>query len=135
MINRRGPSNNKLMVEDQSSWRGELRELVTSSAQEVARAVGLLLVLQRPQQITALPPDPANVSEALSLRQEILEGGMSTSLEVDAIVAQINNEVAQARELRGYLGTVAKARTLIHRAQQRLVECVSDSSGACAVLS
>lgn len=85
-----------------STKAAEAQEL-TPSAEEVARAAGLLSDLQRLQELMELPPDPANAGEALSLRQEILEGVMSSSLEVDATIAQIDDEIAHARELRDYL--------------------------------
>jgi len=50
-----------------------------------------------------LPSDPGNAAETLSLRQEILEDVMSKSLEDDATVAQIDNEIASASEFHDYL--------------------------------
>jgi hypothetical protein len=74
-----------------------------SSAEEVARATGLLPLFNKLQEMIASPPDAVNQFELLSVRQEILEDVMSSSLEVDATIAQIDNEIAQANELHGYL--------------------------------
>ncbi|MBV8553718.1 MAG: hypothetical protein JOY54_20660 [Acidobacteriaceae bacterium] len=73
------------------------------SAEEVASATGILPLLQRLQEITLLTPASINPWEVLSLRQEIVEDVLSSSLQVDATIAQIDNEIAQAGELRGYL--------------------------------
>lgn len=73
------------------------------SAEEVAGSTGLLPLFTRLQQLAAQPPDSVNQFEVLSLRQEILEDVTSSSLDVDATIAQIDNEIAQANELRGYL--------------------------------
>ena len=73
------------------------------SAEQVASATGLLPLFSRLQEMVTLPPDAANRLEVLSLRQEILEDVVSNSLQVDATIAKIDNEIAQASELRAYL--------------------------------
>ena len=73
------------------------------SAEEVASATGLLPLFRRLQELVALPPDAVNRLEVLLLRQSILEGVVTSSLQVDATIAQIDNEIAAAGELRGYL--------------------------------
>jgi hypothetical protein len=45
-------------------------------------------------------PDPSKITP---LRQIIIEKVLAASLEVDATIAQIDNEIAQANEVRGYL--------------------------------
>jgi hypothetical protein len=73
------------------------------SAEQVASAAGLLQPFHRLRELMALPPGARNGLELLSLRQDILEGVTSSSLQVDATIAQIDNEIAQCSELRGYL--------------------------------
>jgi hypothetical protein len=73
------------------------------SAEEVASAIGLLPLFHRLVEIMTLPPGAGNQLEILSIHQEILENVVSSSLQVDATIAQIDNEIAQASELRGYL--------------------------------
>jgi hypothetical protein len=73
------------------------------SAEQVAKATGLLPLFNRLQGMAATPSAATNPLEVLSLRQAILEAVMSSSLQVDATMAQIDNEIAQAGELRGYL--------------------------------
>jgi hypothetical protein len=91
-----------LDAEQRSPKLADNKEL-PASAEEVASSTGLLPLFHRLQEIMTLPPGAANQLEVLSLRQEVLEDVVSSSLQVDATIAQIDNEIAQAGELRGYL--------------------------------
>ena len=71
-----------------------------ASAPEItARIIG---VQGQIAQLRELSP-PAGDNGQISLRQEIYARVLATSLEVDATTAQIDNEIAQANELHGYL--------------------------------
>src|ERR1700733_14867600 len=71
-----------------------------ASAPEItARIIG---VQHQIAQLAELSPSPADGGQ-ISLRQEIYARVLATSLEVDATSAQIDNEIAQANELHGYL--------------------------------
>lgn len=79
---------------------------LTAGAGEVARIIGILPVLE---QLFGLPEAERGTGgrtmsfEALSLRQQITETVLTTSLEVDGVFAEIDSEIAQANEVRAYL--------------------------------
>ncbi len=73
------------------------------SAAEVAASTGVLPLFQRLQDLARQPAGAVNPWELLYLRQQIVEEVQGYSLQVDATMALIENEIAQARELRGYL--------------------------------
>ena len=53
--------------------------------------------------LNELAHDQADASKITPLRQQILEKVVAASLQVDATIAQIDNEIAQSNEVRGYL--------------------------------
>ncbi len=73
------------------------------SATEVAASTGVLPLFERLQNLAKQPAAAVNPWELLYLRQQIVEEVQGYSLQVDATMALIDNEIAQARELRGYL--------------------------------
>jgi hypothetical protein len=75
-------------------------EATASKPEVTARIIG---VQQLVEQLEAVSPQPPDALQALSLRQEIYSGVLAASLQVDATTAQIDNEIAQANELHGYL--------------------------------
>jgi hypothetical protein len=81
-----------------------------------------------------LPPGAANQLEVVSIRQEVLEDVVSSSLQVDASIAQIDNEIAQAGELHGYLADKRDRRSLprgtstFRLGTRRLLPCPRDGS-------
>ncbi len=74
-----------------------------TEASSVTRTAKLIAALQEIEQLAALDSASSDPSKALILREKILSNVVSASLQVDATVAQIDNEIAQANELRGYL--------------------------------
>jgi len=71
-----------------------------ASAPEItARIIG---VQQQIAQLAELSPSATDGGQ-ISIRQEIYARVLATSLEVDATNAQIDNEIAQANEVHGYL--------------------------------
>jgi hypothetical protein len=78
-------------------------EELPPSAEEVASTTGMLPLFDRLKEIAGAPPSAEHQLELLSIHQQILESVVSTSLQVDATIAQIDNEIVQASELRGYL--------------------------------
>lgn len=78
---------------------------LSPGAQEMAREIG---VTQLIEQLYRLPDRGRGAGgamslTALSLRQEITEAVLGTSLEVDGIIAEIDNELAQISAIRGDL--------------------------------
>ena len=78
---------------------------LSPGAQEVAREIG---VTQLIEQLYLLPERERGAGgamspTALSLRQEITEVVLGTSLEVDGIIAEIDNELAQMNAIRSDL--------------------------------
>jgi hypothetical protein len=55
------------------------------------------------RELTELTRSQADLSKLTPLRQNILEKVVAASLQVDATIAQIDNEIAQSNEVRGYL--------------------------------
>ena len=72
----------------------------TSPVMRTARIVRVLPELRELIKLTRSQADP---SKLMPLRQNILEKVVSASLQVDATIAQIDNEIAQSNEVRGYL--------------------------------
>jgi hypothetical protein len=71
-----------------------------SSVEVTARLIG---VEDQIEQLSKLSQLPAGNWQVISLRQRIYGEVLAAALEVDATTAQIDNEIAQASELRGYL--------------------------------
>ena len=72
----------------------------TSTVMSIAR---IIQVLPEMNQLNELVHNQSETSKITRLRQEIIEKVLAASLEVDATIAQIDNEIAQANEVRGYL--------------------------------
>jgi hypothetical protein len=75
-------------------------EAAASSVEVTARIIG---VQRQMEQLAELPQLSPDAPQLLSIRQEIHAKVLAASLEVDATTAQIDNEIAQANELHGYL--------------------------------
>ena len=79
---------------------------LSPGANEVAREIGVMKLIERLYQ---LPERDRGVGdgimslEALSLRQEISETVLSTSLDVDGVIAEIDNETAKLDSIRSEL--------------------------------
>jgi hypothetical protein len=78
---------------------------LSPGAQEVATEIGVTPLIER---LASLPERDRGVGgpmslEALSLRQEISEVVLGASLEVDGIIAEIDNELAQVSAIRADL--------------------------------
>lgn len=67
-----------------------------------ARLIGVLPEIQQLRQLSPRT-DPATRWQILWLHQHISEQVTAASLQVDATIAQIDNEIARANELRGFL--------------------------------
>jgi hypothetical protein len=63
----------------------------------------IIQVLPEINQLNELVHNRSDASKIGLLRQEIIEKVLAASLEVDATIAQIDNEIAQSNEVRGYL--------------------------------
>jgi hypothetical protein len=72
----------------------------TSTVISTAR---IIQVLPEVNQLNELVRNQSETSEITQLRQVIIEKVLAASLEVDATIAQIDNEIAQSNEVRGYL--------------------------------
>ncbi len=84
--------------------------------ENAAQLVGIQPELDRLRTLTGRG-DPTDRWQILWLHQHITEQVMAASLQVDAVTAQIDNEIARANELRGYLSdrrdrTVTRANLL-----------------------
>jgi hypothetical protein len=60
-------------------------------------------VLPEMNQLHESARDRSDASKIMRLRQHILEKVVAACLQVDATIAQIDNEIAQSNEIRGYL--------------------------------
>jgi hypothetical protein len=69
----------------------------------VMRTARIVQVLPEINQLTEVARDQSDPSKTTLLRQIIVEKVLAASLEVDATIAQIDNEIAQSNEVRGYL--------------------------------
>jgi hypothetical protein len=72
----------------------------TSQLMHTAR---IIRVLPELRELIKLTGSQADTSKLTPLRQNILEKVIAASLQVDATIAQIDNEIAQSNEVRGYL--------------------------------
>ena len=84
-----------------------------------ARLIGVLPEIDQLRQLSPRSDsaDPATRWQILWLHQHVSEQVMAASLQVDATIAQIDNEIARANELRGFLSdrrdrTVSRANLL-----------------------
>jgi hypothetical protein len=69
----------------------------------VTRTAQLIQVLPEINQLNELVRSKSDLSKITPLRQIISEKVLAASLQVDATIAQIENEIAQSNEVRGYL--------------------------------
>ena len=69
----------------------------------VMRTARIIKVLPEINRLNELAHNQSDASKTMPLRQQILEKFDSASLQVDATIAQIDNEIAESNELRGYL--------------------------------
>jgi len=67
------------------------------------RTANIIHVLPEIDQLSELARNQSDPSKITPLRQIIIERVLAASLEVDATIAQIDNEIAQSNEVRGYL--------------------------------
>jgi hypothetical protein len=72
------------------------------SAEQTAEAAGLHPLFERMKMLAA-EPNTANRLELLTLQQQVLMQITSASLQVDAAAGQIDEEIAETRELENYL--------------------------------
>jgi hypothetical protein len=75
-------------------------EVATST---VIRTARIIQVLPEINELNELVRNQSDASKITPLRQVIVEKVLAASLEVDATIAQIDNEIAQSNEVRGYL--------------------------------
>jgi len=73
---------------------------LSPGAAEVAGLIGAAVLID---QLDRLPRGGGVSLEELTLRQEITEAVLSTSLEVDGVIAEIESEIAQISEIRAFL--------------------------------
>ncbi len=69
----------------------------------VMRTARIIQALPELNQLNELVRNQSDTSKITPLRQVIIERVLAASLEVDATIAQIDNEIAQSNEVRGYL--------------------------------
>ncbi|HWZ51728.1 MAG TPA: hypothetical protein VNW54_09715 [Granulicella sp.] len=92
------------------------------TSESTARLIGVLPEIDQLRQLSS-HSDPADSADSatrwqiLWLHQHVSEQVMAASLQVDATIAQIDNEISRANELRGYLSdrrdhTVSRANLL-----------------------
>ncbi len=90
----------------QQQLPGPDRTGLSPGAAEVAGLIGVLPLLER---LDRLPENERRATggpmslEALTVRQQVVEAIIATSLEVDGVIAEIDGEIAQARDVRSYL--------------------------------
>jgi hypothetical protein len=70
---------------------------------QVMRTAKIIQVLPEVNQLNELVRNQSDASKITPIRQVIVEKVLAASLEVDATIAQIDNEIAQSNEVRGYL--------------------------------
>jgi hypothetical protein len=75
-------------------------EAATSTVIRTARIIQVLPEISQLNELVRNQSDPSKITP---LRQVIVEKVLAASLEVDATIAQIDNEIAQSNEVRGYL--------------------------------
>jgi hypothetical protein len=86
------------------------------TSESTAELIGVSSELNQLRKLSA-SPDTADRWQILWLHQRISEQVMAASLQVDATIAQIDNEIARSNELRGFLSdrrdrTVSRANLL-----------------------
>jgi hypothetical protein len=72
-------------------------------ASTVPRTARIIRVLPEMNQLNDLIRNQSDAAKIMPIRQAIVEKVLAASLEVDATIAQIDNEIAQSNEVRGYL--------------------------------
>jgi hypothetical protein len=97
----------------QSPLSGQPKPLISKNT---AQLIGVLSEMRQLQELSG-STEPADRWQILWLHQHISEQVMAASLQVDATIAQIDNEIARSNELRGYLAdrrdrTVSRANLL-----------------------
>jgi hypothetical protein len=96
-----------LSSEKVNSLDGSLQEIDRGQKSKLspgaAEVAGLMGVAELIYQLERLPQSGGMSLEELTLRQEITEAALGTSLEVDGVIAEIESEVAQISEIRAYL--------------------------------
>jgi hypothetical protein len=75
-------------------------EAAPSTVMRTARIIQALPEVNQLNELVRSQPDPSQIT---TLRQVIIEKVLAASLVVDATIAQIDNEIAQSNEVRGYL--------------------------------
>jgi hypothetical protein len=75
-------------------------EAATSGVMRTAR---IIRVLPEMNEMNEFARNESDAPKVVRLRQQILEKVVAASLQVDATIAQIDNEIAQSNEIRGYL--------------------------------
>src|ERR1700683_747458 len=70
---------------------------------QVIRTARIIQVLPEISQLNDLVRKQSDASKITPVHQLIIEKVLAASLEVDATIAQIDNEIAQSNEVRGYL--------------------------------
>jgi hypothetical protein len=83
------------------AWSALGQSQVESST--VMRTAGIIQVLPEVNELNELVRNQSDALKITPLRQTIIEKVLAASLEVDATIAQIDNEIAQSNEVRGYL--------------------------------
>jgi hypothetical protein len=75
------------------------------TSESTARLIGVLPEVDQLRELSSRsgPADPATRWQILWLHQHVSEQVMAASLQVDATIAQIDNEISRADELRGFL--------------------------------
>src|ERR1700722_6921869 len=69
---------------------------------QVIRTARIIQVLPEISQLNELVRNQSDASKITPVRQLIIEKVLAASLEVDATIAQIDNEIAQSNEVRGF---------------------------------
>src|SRR5271168_253258 len=67
------------------------------------RTANIIHVLPEIDQLSELARNQSDALKIMPLRQQIIEKVLAASLQVDATIAQIDNEIAQSNEVRGCL--------------------------------
>ena len=80
-----------------------IRDSKEGMASTVLRTARIIRVLPEMKQLNELVRNQSDASKITPVRQIIIEKVLAASLEVDATIAQIDNEIAQSNEVRGYL--------------------------------
>src|SRR5580658_6721827 len=78
-------------------------QVVKDDRTDLMRTAAIIDVLPEISQIDALTRSRSDTADILRVRQRILEKVLAASLQVDATIAQIDNEIARSNEVRGYL--------------------------------